>query len=125
MGSPGSFSSYKSLRAKLRLFSIGYTVAIVTYTVVKMTIICSPIIRLLFDTIYSVTVLTDSVSIYSSKLKCRKVLETVASHLEIQRHPSYVAGNVEWRELCAMFCMTRAARITESNLMALGKSCTV
>ena len=43
--------SYKQLKAKLRVFLMGKTVAIVTSDVMKMTAICSAMIGNLFDII--------------------------------------------------------------------------
>ena len=50
-GSPDSFLSYKHLKAKLRVFLTGKTVAIVTSDVMKMTATCSAMIGNLFDII--------------------------------------------------------------------------
>ena len=40
-GSPSSFLSYKRLKLKLRVFSAGHIVAMVTYCATKVTAICS------------------------------------------------------------------------------------
>ena len=50
-GSPCSFLSYKHLKAKLRVFLTGKTVAIVTNDVMKMATTCSAMIGHLFDII--------------------------------------------------------------------------
>ena len=50
-GSATSFLSYKHLKAKLRVFKTGKTVAIVTSEVMKMTTTYSAMIRYLFDII--------------------------------------------------------------------------
>ncbi len=50
-GSSSSFLSYMHLKLKLRVFLTGYTVAIVTSYVNKITKTYSPIIWHLFDTI--------------------------------------------------------------------------
>ena len=44
------FLSYKYLKLKLRVFSVGYTVAIVTCCVVKMIATYSAMIGKIFDT---------------------------------------------------------------------------
>ena len=50
-GSPDSFLSYKHLKAKLRVFLTGKTVAIVTSDVMKITTTCLAMIGNLFDII--------------------------------------------------------------------------
>ena len=50
-GSPGSFLSYKHLKTKLRVFLTGYTVAMETSEVKKVTKTYSAFIGHLFDTI--------------------------------------------------------------------------
>jgi len=44
------FLKYKYLMLKLRVFSAGYAVAMVTYCVTKMILPCSPVIGQIFDT---------------------------------------------------------------------------
>jgi len=44
------FLKYKYLKLKLRVFSAGHTVAMVTYSVIKVITSCSPMIRQFFDT---------------------------------------------------------------------------
>ena len=44
------FLNYKPLKLQLRVFLAGYTVAMVTYYVMKMTTMCSPLIEECFDT---------------------------------------------------------------------------
>ena len=44
------FLSYKPLKLKLRVFLAGYSVAMVTYCVMKMIPTCSPVIGQFFDT---------------------------------------------------------------------------
>ena len=50
MGSPSSFLSYKHLKLKLRVFSAGHIVAMVTYCARKIIPKCSPVIGQFFDT---------------------------------------------------------------------------
>ena len=50
-GSPDSYSSYKHLKGKLRVFLTGKTVAIVTSDIMKMTTTYSAMIGHLFDII--------------------------------------------------------------------------
>ena len=50
LGSPSSFLSYKHLKLKLRVFLAGYSVAMVTYCVIKTIPTCSPMIGQFFDT---------------------------------------------------------------------------
>ena len=44
------FLKYKRVKLKLRVFSAGRSVAMVTYCVTKMIPTCSPVIRQFFDT---------------------------------------------------------------------------
>ena len=44
------FLNYKPLKRQIRVFLAGYTVAMVTYYVMKMTTMCSPIIGECSDT---------------------------------------------------------------------------
>ena len=50
MGSPSSFSSYKRLKLKVRVFLAGHIVAMVTYCAIKLTATSSPMIKQFFDT---------------------------------------------------------------------------
>ena len=50
MGSPSSFSSYKCLKQKLRVFLAGHIIAMVTYCATKLTETHSPMIGQFFDT---------------------------------------------------------------------------
>jgi len=45
-----SFLKYKRLKLKLRVFFVGYSVAMVTYCVTKMMPTCSPVIGQFFYT---------------------------------------------------------------------------
>ena len=54
-GSSSSFSSYKRLKLKLRVFLTGRIVAMVTYCATKLTVTCSPIIGQFFDTMILVS----------------------------------------------------------------------
>ena len=65
------FLKYKRLKLKLRVFSAGHIVAMVTYCVTKMIPACLPVIGQYFDTM-----------IVASINMPRKVLETVLSHLK-------------------------------------------
>ena len=53
--SPSSFSSYKRLKLKLRVFLAGHIVAMVTYCAIKLIVTCSPVIGQLFDTMILVS----------------------------------------------------------------------
>ena len=53
--SPCSFSSYKRLKLKLRLFLTGHIVAMVTYCAMKLTATCSAMIGQFFDTMILVS----------------------------------------------------------------------
>ena len=44
------FLNYRPLKLLLRVFLAGHTVAMVTYYVMKRTIMCSPIVEQIFDT---------------------------------------------------------------------------
>jgi len=44
------FLKYKQIKLKLRVFLAGHSVAMVTYCVMKMIPMCSPVIGQLFDT---------------------------------------------------------------------------
>ena len=46
-----SFLKYKCLKLKFRLFLAGHSVAMVTYSVMKIIPMCSPMIGQFFDTI--------------------------------------------------------------------------
>ena len=50
MGTPSSFLSYKRLKLKLRVFSAGHIVAMVTYCATKVTATCTLMIGQFFDT---------------------------------------------------------------------------
>ena len=73
------FLNCKPLKLQLRVFLASYTVAMVTYYVMKMTPMCSPIIGECFPTMI----------VASSDKECLQlpteilVLETVLSHLNI------------------------------------------
>ena len=54
-GSPSSFSSYKRLKLKLRVFLAGHIVAMVTYCAIKLPATCSPMIGQFFDTMILVS----------------------------------------------------------------------
>ena len=69
--SKNSFLSYNHLKPKLRVFLTGYTVAMETSEVKKVTETYSAIIGHSFNTID-----------ISSKCKSWKVLETITSHLK-------------------------------------------
>ena len=53
--SPSSFSSYKRLKLKLKVFLAGHIVAMVTYCAIKLTATCSPMIGQIFDTMILVS----------------------------------------------------------------------
>ena len=55
MGSPSSFSSYKRLKQKLRVFLAGHIVAMVTNSAIELTATCSPMIGQFFDTVVLVS----------------------------------------------------------------------
>ena len=44
------FLKYKGLKLKLRVFLAGHSVAMVTYSVTKIILTCSPIVEEVFDT---------------------------------------------------------------------------
>ena len=54
-GSPGSFSNYKRLKLKLRVFLAGHVVAMVTYCAIQLTTTCSSMIGQFFDTMILVS----------------------------------------------------------------------
>ena len=52
---PSSFSSYKRLKLKLRVFLAGHIVAMVTYCVIQLTATCSLMIGQFSDTMILVS----------------------------------------------------------------------
>ena len=53
--SPSSFSSFKRLNLKLRVFLAGHVVAMVTYCAMKLTVTCSTMIGQFCDTLILVS----------------------------------------------------------------------
>ena len=75
------FLKYTRLKLKLRVFLAGHRVAMVTYCVMKIKPMCSPVIGQFFDTMI-VAQLIKSAYNDTSKSKSLNVLETVLSHLK-------------------------------------------
>ena len=71
------FLNYKAVKPQLRVFLAGYTVAMVTYYVMKRTKTCSPIIGKCFDTM----IVASSDKEWLQWPIEILVLETVLSHL--------------------------------------------
>ena len=70
------FLKYKRLKLKLRVFSAGHSVAMVTYYVTKIIPTCSAVIGQFFDTMIVASIENSGYN-GTSKSKSLNVLETV------------------------------------------------